>query len=163
MAKGYDYHEESETYIPSRPSRRRDSHRGENNYGYSTEYSSRTAPSAAPRHRHQQGSAYEGGHYAESPIIMPTAERTLEIVSRGDRHGGSSSLRRASSDGYALHKEHASRRSSTLPSGERSIRSRSRPSRAPGGPTTLSKVKIILFCNVLLIKIQNVFTMRCQI
>ena len=111
MARGY-YHEDDEgdRRPPSRPTRRTDSHRR-----------------PQPRNGGEVNRGYSGGHYAESPIVVPPGEqRTLALVSR---------------DESRLPPAAPSHRSSTLPASRRS-RSNSRP-RPPGGVTTVSKVSLI--------------------
>lgn len=121
MAKGYSLDDpDEENGIPRRPARRADSYRAgggaQENYGY-TSSSYGTAPrasypadilqrSASPR---PGSSNYTGGHYAESPILMPAgSEKNLSLVppsaaprqhrSQG-RTRSKNDLRRTSSEG----------------------------------------------------------------
>ncbi len=112
MARGYEYHEEDEKYAPSRPSRRRDSHR---------------QPAGLP-------ASYAGGHYAESPIQLPVGEqRTLAIVNSG---GSRPAVVRDMSKAATLPAGGSIERRTRSAIGTGS----SRPPGSRQGPTTVSKV-----------------------
>ena len=143
MAKGYEYHEESETYVPSRPTRRRDSYRdgGLENYGYRQHHSSRQKEEVFSQ-------STTAAHYAESPIRgLPydTDQRTLSVVDRRPRSTLAASSReyqeyesspsKAAARRRAASTDGLNQRSSTLPSS-----SRSRPPTSTRGPVTVSKV-----------------------
>ncbi|XP_059093451.1 uncharacterized protein LOC131888580 [Tigriopus californicus] len=144
MAKGYSFesHESAEgRVIPTRPARRSDSRRhGDKpeytNFGYSSETTVRPISSTA-------STSYAGGHYAESPIVVPGGEepRTLAIVPHQPRRPSSSQSRgrpplgRTSSDGpmVAVGQHPPSSRYSYS-------RSQERP---PRGPTNSTVSKVI--------------------
>ena len=89
MARGF-----AEDEVPRRPTRRADSRRSgarpeNDNFGYSNSaaysHQQRDGGDGSIRRQRspQRASAYAGGHYAESPILMPSgSERTLAIVPR---------------------------------------------------------------------------------
>ena len=113
MARGYRF-DDSDVEArgggpPSRPARRSDSRRdvegysrsgggGEYNYGYASERTE-TSRTVEIQREGRKPAHYNGGHYAESPILMPAgSEKNLNIVrsasdhelrrgSHGDHHG----------------------------------------------------------------------------